>query len=470
MNSKAIIQDPHAAITTTWGSPEACPAREEISQLARELSHLKSKVKQTKEHKGRISRQFKEAKDDPARFDQLKEQMASISGTLSTLEQDRKTLEQQLLAYFEGEQKEDLPDFPKRFRLPCPANDSSTDISVSVISDREAASWDRYVNAHDNASLYHLHAWKRVIEKAFGHSCFYHAARDRDDRVVGVLPLVALNSRLFGRYAVSLPFFNYGGAVADSKAIRNALMDAATENASRQGWEHIEYRTCDDGVDMPSSARKVSMILRLPDSTEALDKSVRAKVRAQFKQARRHRPRVEFGGLELLDDYYRVFARNMRDLGTPVYAKSFFRAILDELPEHCTIVSVKVNRKPAAAAFLCGYKDMLEIPWASCLREHNDYNINMWMYRQILAYAIAKRYQFFDFGRSTVGAGTYNFKKQWGAKPLQHHWYYHLNGDSQDLPGLNPDNPKYRFAIAAWQKLPLAVANSLGPRIVRNLP
>ncbi|MEX1033989.1 MAG: GNAT family N-acetyltransferase, partial [Cellvibrionaceae bacterium] len=243
----------------------------------------------------------------------------------------------------------------------------------------------------------------------------------------------------------------------------------AKSAADQHGWEHIEYRMCDDNLDLPSASRKVSMILKLPGDITQLDNDLGAKVRAQCKQADRHEPQIVFGSVELLDEFYRVFSRNMRDLGTPVYPKVFFKTILEELPRHCTIVVVRLGQAAVGTAFLAGYKDMLEIPWASTRREYNSYNINMWMYRQMLIHTIKNGYDYFDFGRSTINAGTYQFKKQWGAKPLQHHWYYHLAPDKA-LPQLNPDNPRYRLAIAAWKRLPVFVANILGPSIVKHLP
>ena len=131
--------------------------------------------------------------------------------------------------------------------------------------------------------------------------------------------------------------------------------------------------------------------------------------------------------------------------------------------------SVTVDGAPAAVGFLLGYGEILEIPWASTLRKFNKYSINMWMYRQILGYAIDKKFIYFDFGRSSIDAGTYKFKKQWGAKPIQHYWYYQL-ADGKVLPQLNPNNPKYKLAISVWQKLPVWVTKIIGPPLVKYLP
>ncbi|MGQ9424695.1 FemAB family XrtA/PEP-CTERM system-associated protein [Gilvimarinus sp. F26214L] len=490
MDLKSIYRDPEAAVGQRWGSPDNCDVHDQILSLLGELRDLKATVKEAKDEKGRVSRQFREAKADPDRFAELKERMAKVSQTLSELEQRRKKCERNLLALFGADERREPSPFPGRFSK-TPSGKGPGDgrkLRIVVADDQDAAAWDAYVAGNERASLYHLFSWKTIVEQAFGHDCFYFAARDDDGRICGVLPLVSLKSRLFGSYGVSLPFFNYGGPLADDQMVTEALLEEARGEAHRQHWQHLEYRTCEPGMSLPASSRKVSMILNLPDSGKTLDANLGAKVRAQCNQANRRKPEIAFGGAELLDDYYTVFSRNMRDLGTPVYSRRFFETMLDNLPNHCTVVTVRIDGRPAGAAFLAGYRDMLEIPWASTLREFNDLNVNMWMYRKILHHAIDSGFGYFDFGRSTVNAGTYKFKKQWGAQPLKHYWYYRMmpqtsakedtlassteasTTGTSALPALNPDNPKFRLAIAAWKRLPLFVANTLGPHIVKNLP
>lgn len=473
LNPKTILNDPPAAMALVWGSAENCPRREQVMELSKLVLDCKRRLKQVKGEKGRIAGQFKEAAGDPERIDGLKAEMAAVSSKVKDLDDQRKSLEKELLDCFAAEDREKKhPSLPPRFSRPLP-DSGPAEFDVSLVDDRMAKPWDDYVRSHPGASQYHLYGWKTVVQRAFGHQCFYFAARTPSGDVVGVLPLVRINSRLFGDYAVSLPFFNYGGTLADSRPITEKLMAAAHREADRLGWQHIEYRCCEPGGSLPVSNRKVSMVLPLPNEAEALERQLGAKVRAQYRQAEKHGPGISFGGIELLDEFYQVFSRNMRDLGTPVYSRDFFESILRQFPQ-TTIVCARLNSRPAGAAILSGFNDMLEIPWASTLRDCNRTNLNMWMYRRILDHAVQRGYEFFDFGRSSRDSGTYRFKKQWGARPVEHHWYYYLprveNRDEAKLPGLNPDNPKYRLAIETWKKLPLSVANTLGPHIVKNLP
>ena len=330
--------------------------------------------------------------------------------------------------------------------------------------------WDAYIESHPEGSLYHLSKWQKIIKNQFGHESCYFYSENTEGLINGILPVVQLKSMLFGNYMVSVPYFNYGGVLADDNNIAIELMSQAGKTASNKSASHVEYRdTQKYKGDWGLREDKVVMLLDLPSEYEQLWKDIGTKVRAQVKRPQREPVSIKHGGLELLDDYYEVFARNMRDLGTPVYAKAFFKAILETFSDNAHIVCVYHNDVPAAAGFLLGYKNRMEIPWASALREFNKISVNMLLYWEVLKYTIEQGYAQFDFGRSTMNAGTYRFKKQWGAKPKQLYWHYWLN-DGQDVPKMNPDNPKYKFVISAWQKMPVWLTKIVGPSIVKNLP
>ena len=172
---------------------------------------------------------------------------------------------------------------------------------------------------------------------------------------------------------------------------------------------------------------------------------------------------------EEVDAFYEVFSRNMRDLGTPVYAKRFFEIVLRELPTSSWICTVYLGETPIASGFLVSFRNGIEIPWASARREFNKLSPNMLLYWSCLKFACEQRFDTFDFGRSTPDRGPYRFKQQWGATPVPLVWHYHVPGDGP-LPELNPQNPRYRLAVRAWQKLPLPITRSLGPLIVKSIP
>jgi len=210
------------------------------------------------------------------------------------------------------------------------------------------------------------------------------------------------------------------------------------------------------------------MWLPLAADPEALWSSLDRKVRNQVRKAEKSGCAVEDGGAELLGDFYKVFAHNMRDLGTPVYARRFFNDVLRAFPADTRVFVVRVAGEPVAASMTVGWRDRLEVPWASSLRSHAPQSPNTLLYWTMLRWAVQHDYRTFDFGRSTPDEGTFHFKKQWGAQPQELAWEY--LGLSGALPDQSPKNPKFRAAIALWQHLPVPVATALGPAIVRNIP
>jgi len=323
----------------------------------------------------------------------------------------------------------------------------------------------------DQASCYHLIGWKKVIENTFGHKTYYLLSEDENLEINGILPFVHLKSHLFGSFAVSLPYFNYGGICADKEEIRSELLQAAADIAWSEGMEHLELRHVNNNMnDLPVKTSKVSMRLSLLSTSEGMLKSFPSKLRSQIKRPLQENMYSRVAGTEELNSFYTVFSQNMRDLGTPVYSKLFFRNILETFPESSWICTIYTkNNQPAAAGFLVSFKNIIEIPWASSLRALNRLSPNMLLYWSVLDFACNNGFKTFDFGRSTPNEGTYKFKEQWGAKPTQLFWHYWMKNGGP-LPELNPHNPKYELAIKTWQKLPVWVTRLIGPSIVRNLP
>jgi FemAB-related protein (PEP-CTERM system-associated) len=326
--------------------------------------------------------------------------------------------------------------------------------------------WDAFVGSQRGAAGYHEWAWRGVFERSFGHTCIYLVAK-RGEAIDGVLPLVEVRSLLFGRFMTSLPFVNYGGVLAVADDTARALSDTAREIAQSRGCRHVELRHLGRRfADVPARQHKVGMHLALaPDMWVGLDRKVRNQVRKAEKSALV----VERGGVELVPDFYQVFARNMRDLGTPVYPRRFFDEIFQAFPGRTRAIVVRGERQPVAAGISYRTGATVEMPWASSLREFNSLCPNHLLYWHAIETAVAEGCETFDFDRSTPGGGTFKFKEQWGAEPVPLHWEYpYLEG--AELPDQGPTNPKFQAAIAMWQRMPLGLANALGPRIVRGIP
>lgn len=341
-------------------------------------------------------------------------------------------------------------------------------VTVTFAGDRDRADWERYVSAHPAACGYHSWAWREVFERTFGHACFYLIAREtgRAD-IAGVLPLVEIRSWLFGRTLTSLPFVNYGGVVAESDASARALVAFARELAATRGCRHVELRHFARRFDdLPYKQHKVTMRLPLsPGMWERLDR----KVRNQIRKAMKSDLTVERGGADLLADFYPVFGRNMRDLGTPVYTRRLFEEVLRAFPGRARLVIVRRAREAIACGLTFRTGDMVEVPWASSIHDYNALCPNHLLYWSIIETAIAEDCAMLDFGRSTPDEGTYKFKAQWGATPVPLHWEYCLLRGGA-IPDQSPKNPKLRMFVETWKKLPLWAANLIGPFIVRSIP
>ena len=429
--------------------------------------------------KGALSRQIGEAKRAGQSIDSLLEEMKQVSSRIKSLQAEEKERAKTQSSKGESSGSEnDLPEVksPQLFESSIASNSvDAAEINVSKVQGGEhQANWDAYVASKGNASIYHHWCFKDIIESAFGHQTVYLMATDTDGKTCGVLPAVELNSKLFGHFIVSLPFFTYGAMLAESEAVESKLAEVLCQYAEENGIEHVELRaTRPLGAlqgRLPEKTHKVSMVRELPDSSEQLWSDIGTKVRAQIKKAQRFELEVKFGKVELLNDFYAVFSENMRDLGTPVYSKRLFKEILVSTLEGQIDIGVVYHQsKPVSCCFLMRHQGMMEIPWASALNSVNHMNVNMFMYWHILQKAVSDGCEFFDFGRSSKDASTYRFKKQWGAEPRQLYWYYWLP-EGNELPELNPDNPKYKLMISVWQKLPVWLTQLIGPPVVKHLP
>lgn len=317
--------------------------------------------------------------------------------------------------------------------------------------------------------------WLAVLRDGLDHRTFMLVARESEAAPIrGYLPLALVASRLFGRFLVSLPYLNQAGVVALDDAARVAMIDAAADLARVHDVRYIELRHAAPSPHDKLGAHrdeKVRMVLDLPADAEALWKQINAKVRNQVRKGDASDLSLRFGGMELLDDFYGVFAINMRDLGTPVYSRRLFASILEQFHGDAELASVTCGGRAVAGALLVHdhrYGGGTQVPSASSLRQFNHTNANMWMYHKLLVRAIESGSARFDFGRSSVDSGTFKFKKQWGARPLPTVWQYHVRRG--DINAVRPDTPKYRRRIETWRKLPVWLTRVLGPPIVRGIP
>jgi serine/alanine adding enzyme len=340
---------------------------------------------------------------------------------------------------------------------------------LTVATDLSPEEWNGFVAAHPDATGYHRWEWRGVFERGLGHRCHYLGVRS-GSTIRGVLPLVEVRGMLFGKVLSSLPYVNYGGVLAADGAAAAALLARARQLAVDRGLDYVLLRHRQQVfADLPCRTHKVTMLLPLMADATAMWDALDRKVRNQVRKGEKSGLVTATGGAELLDDFYIVFARNMRDLGTPVYGRQLFAEMLQAFPEDTRIHVVRKGSETIAAALSYAYNGVIEVPSASSLREHRSLCPNHLMYWHVIREAIREGRSVFDFGRSTPGDGTYHFKEQWGAQPTPLAWEYALN-KAKDVPSADRQSSSYERLIQAWQKLPLSIANTAGPRIARLVP
>ena len=312
--------------------------------------------------------------------------------------------------------------------------------------------------------------WLRVLAQSMGHRPYLIEAV-LQGRTVGLLPLAFVQSFLFGRFLVSLPYVNSAGVQTLNAEVGSRLAEAAARLADELDCRFLELRH-----EVPVTAEclteqmtaKVHMRLSLPATVGELRDGLKSKVRSQVKKSESQGFSVQWGREELLDDFYDLFARRMRDLGTPVYGRRLFESILQEFSSEAEICCIRTGETPAAAALLIHGAGLTEVPSASSLSKYNPLNVNMFMYWQLLTRAVERGQQTFDFGRSTRDGNTFSFKKQWGAEPSPAVWQYYVRkGTCGDM---RPSGKKTQTLIRIWQHLPLVITRLIGPYVVRGIP
>lgn len=332
-----------------------------------------------------------------------------------------------------------------------------------------SAEWNDFVRGQTHWTHFHLYGWRSVLERVFNHECLYLAARSQRGELVGVLPLVRVRSVIFGHFLVSMPFVNYGGPLGSEEGIR-ALVHASTQIGVRDRVRLLELRSrVELPTDMAVSHRKITVVLDLPESEEALWRSLPAKVRSQVRRPQKEGVEVRFGR-DQVEPFYKVFAQHMRDLGTPAQSLAFFRAMVDEFPDDVRFACAYIADQPIACG--CGFlwDREFEITWASALRSHKHLAANMLVYWCLMQRAIQDGARIFNFGRCTPGSGTHRFKQQWGARDEVLWWYQCAGEGCAEAETPNPDNARYALATRVWKRLPVSMTSRLGPSIVRYIP
>lgn len=340
-------------------------------------------------------------------------------------------------------------------------------LTIRKATNSDSAAWDAYVEAAPSANFFHRYGWRRVIEDGLKQPCHYLMA-ERDGRIEGVLPLGEVKSRLFGHTLISLPYCVYGGIAADNSEAAAALDQAAQALADELGVGHLEYRDRDAPAHADWPGTDLYFTFRKPLDPEveknmlAIPRKQRAMVRKGMKAGLKSEVDRDLGR------FYPSFCESWHRLGTPVFGRRYFELVLEVFGDDVDIVTITLEDQVVCAVMNFYFRDEVWPYFAGITAEARALAGSDFMYWEVMRRAVERGYKLFDFGRSKIGTGSYDFKHNWGFEPQPLHYGYHLvRADA--VPENNPKNPKYQLFIKAWQRMPRFLANAIGPHIIRQL-
>ena len=326
--------------------------------------------------------------------------------------------------------------------------------------------WDSFVEKHPKATFFHKVGWKGAVERAFGHAMPYLFAEDEEE-IVGILPLGHIRSRLFGNALISNPFCVYGGAVADQEDIREKLEEYAVQLAHESAVDYLELRNCTRGrISRPVKSLYVTFRKELDPEVERNLAAVPRKQRAMIRKG------FSNGLVSVLDSgvdrFFMAYSESVRNLGTPVFPKRFFLCLKEIFGKDCEILTVEYQGRVVSSVMNFYFRNEVLPYYGGGTAEARDLKANDFMYWEVMRRAVERGVRIFDYGRSKEGTGSYHFKTHWGFEPEPLPYEYELV-KAKAMPDINPLNPKFRFFVAAWKRLPLPVSRIVGPWISRNL-
>lgn len=339
-------------------------------------------------------------------------------------------------------------------------------LEVKHLEELDAERWDRFIYTLPESTFFHRVGWKKVIEQAFGHRCYYLYV-EQGGEWQGVLPLVHLRSRLFGSGLISMAFCAYGGVLARTEAARSVLERAACSLAEDLGADYLEMRNR-----IPRNPQWLRKNLYVtfrkqidPDPNENL-RAIPRKQRAMIRKA------IKLG-LQAETDHtigrlYDAYAQSVRNLGTPVFSRRYFQILQEVFRSDCEVLTITNEGRTVASVMSFFHRNEVLPYYGGGTVESRAVKGSDFMYWELMRRCSEKGVQVFDYGRSKIGTGSYRFKTHWGFTPEPLHYEYYLV-KAKDVPNVSPVNPKYQWYVQGWKRLPLPVTRLLGPMIARNL-
>lgn len=345
----------------------------------------------------------------------------------------------------------------------------SAELKIRKATEQDLERWDSYVNNHAQGSFFHLSGWLHIFTNVFKRKPHYMLATQGNE-IVAILPLVEQKSWLFGHALISTPFCVYGGVIADTDEIRHEMENAAYELGKELNVDYVELRDREEKDHRDpwiANCHHSTFSCQLEDSEEAILTSVKRKQRAVIRHSLNNNLLAD--NSDNIDVCYNVYAESVRNLGTPVFSKNLFVELKNVFGSRCETLVINNEQGEAVSSVLSFYYKNEVLPYyGGGIHEARALKSNDFMYYKLMCLAREQGINKFDFGRSKNDSGSYKYKKNWGMSEEKLHYYIALV-KSTELPNLSPNNPKYKFFIETWQKLPLSLSRIIGPYLSKYL-
>ena len=343
-------------------------------------------------------------------------------------------------------------------------------VEVEIAAGADHASWTDYLSAAPGATLFHDWRWGEVIADVYGYETLRLVAR-RAGAVVGVAPLTDVRSPLLGRSLISTAFTVGGGAVADDAGVGEALADAARSLGEARRVSYVELRggAAAHAGWIAKQGVYASFEKKLPANADEIlaqiPRTRRAEIRKALALAAAGRLSIRHGAG--VDEFYPIYARSLRDHGTPAMPRRFIESLAAAFADETEIALVSFDGAPVAALLSFWHGERVMPYYVGALDGAREARAFDYLYYQLMRRAVDKGAGVFDFGRSKIGSTHFKTKTYWGFEPAPLTYYVALVR-AKTPPNVNPANPKFALAARAWKRLPTPLANAVGPVLARN--
>jgi len=344
-------------------------------------------------------------------------------------------------------------------------------INFYLLNDELQNEWDQYVFNSVGSSYVHHSAWRETIENVYGHKSYYIMAFCKN-KVVGVLPLFLISIPLMGKLLASGLYSSYGGICADNVDVAGSLMNEAENLANSLDVKYLEVKNYDNYNLMRNKGDKYlnyyTMVLKLDKNPENVWNSITKKARQNIRKATNSGIKIVSGN-EYFDEFYKLISVNMKQLGTPVHSRKFYKSILDKFDGDAELYIAKLSNETVSVALTIKYGKFVFGYANAAHSNYLTYKPNFLIYWEIIKSMANSGVEYFDLGRSLIDSGTYNFKLNFGAYPVQLYYDYYLNKIT-DVPNINQENKSLKIAANVWSHLPLSLTKLIGPHLIKYIP